>query len=78
VLRWTCWLLLWRTHPWPQQDDLSLGIVGGSHRGAPAIVATVVAGVIVLAFPLPLALTVAFATIVGGGVRRGTGRWKTR
>jgi hypothetical protein len=68
VLWWTRRLLLRRTHHWPHRDGASLGIVeGGPHRGAPAIVTTVVAravGAVVLAFPLPCALTLVFATIV--------------
>jgi hypothetical protein len=49
-------------------------IEGGPHRGAPAVVSVVVAGAaeaIVLAFPLPLALPLAFATVVGVWGRRG-------
>jgi hypothetical protein len=66
VLWWMRWLLLWRTHPWPHRDRVGPGIVeGGPRRGAPAVVAAVVAGAIVLALPLPLALTLAFAVVVG-------------
>jgi hypothetical protein len=49
-------------------------IEGGPHRGAPAVVSAVVARAaeaIVLAFPLPLALPLAFATVVGVWGRRG-------
>jgi hypothetical protein len=66
MLWWTRRLPLWRTHPWPHRDGAGLKIVeGGPHRGAPAIVAIVVAGAIVLVFPLPVALTLAFAANVG-------------
>jgi hypothetical protein len=58
-------------HTWPHRDGAGPGIVkGGSSRGASAIVAAVVvgaAGAVVLAFPLSLALTLAFAAIVGLG-----------
>jgi hypothetical protein len=70
--------LLRRTHPWPHQDDAGLGIVeGGPRQGASVVVAAVVAGVVVLVFSLPLALSLAFAAIVGVGDRRGRGRWRT-
>jgi hypothetical protein len=76
VLRWTHQLLLWRTHPWPHRDGADPGIVEGeSCRGAPIVVAIVIVGVtraIVLAFPL--ALTLAFVTVVGVGGKRGRGR----
>jgi hypothetical protein len=82
VLRWMRWLLLRRTHPWPHRDGASPGIVeGGPHRGAPTIVADVVAGVtgaVVLAFILPLDLTRAFVAVVGVGGRRGRGRLRTQ
>jgi hypothetical protein len=75
VLRWMRWLLLRRTHPWPHRDGASLGIVeGGPHRGAPTVVADVVAGVtgaVVLAFTLPLDLTRAFVAVVGVGAGGG-------
>jgi hypothetical protein len=62
-------------HLWPHGHGASLGIVeGGSRRGTLAIVAAVVTGaggVIVLAFPLLLALTLAFAAIVGVWGSRG-------
>jgi hypothetical protein len=74
VLRWTRQLLQ-RTHPWPHRDGVGQGIVeGGPRRGAPTVVAAVVARVIVLYFPLPLALTV----VVGVGGRRGRGCLRTR
>jgi hypothetical protein len=73
LLRWTHRLLLRRTHPWPHRDDTGPGIVeGGQCRGAPAVVAEAV-GAVVLAFPLPFALTLAFAAVVGVGGRRGRG-----
>jgi hypothetical protein len=70
MLWWTRWLLLRRMHPWPYRDGADLGIVeGGPRQGAPTVVAAVVTGAIVLAFPLPLTLT--FVTVVrvraGGG-----------
>jgi hypothetical protein len=77
VLRWTCWLLLQRTHPWPHQDGAGSGIVeGGPHRSAPAIVATVITGaaravILTFPFPLPLDLTLVFATVVGVGAGGG-------
>jgi hypothetical protein len=68
VLWWTHRLLLRRTYHWTHRDGASPGIVeGGPHRGASAIVTAVVAravGAVVLAFSLPCALTLAFATIV--------------
>jgi hypothetical protein len=67
VLRWTR-RLLQRMHPWPHRDGVGPGIVeGGPRRGAPAVVAAVVARAIVLSFPLPLALTI----VVGVGARKG-------
>jgi hypothetical protein len=79
VLWWTRWLLLWRTHPWPHQDGADLEIVeGGPCRGAPAIVTAVIAGDVVLDFPLTLALTLAFAAVVAVGGKRGRGRQRTR
>jgi hypothetical protein len=45
-------------------------VEGGPHWGAPAIVAAIVVGAVravVLTFPLPLALTLTFAAIVGLG-----------
>jgi hypothetical protein len=81
VLRWTCQLLLQRLHSWPHRDGAGSGIVEeGPRRGAPAIIAAVVAGAvgdIVLAFPLPLALILAFAAVVGSGDRRGKGHQRT-
>jgi hypothetical protein len=75
VLQWTRQLLLWRTHPWPYRDGASPGIIlGGPHWGAP----TVVAGAIVLDFPFPLALTLAFAAVVGVGGNWGRGHLRTR
>jgi hypothetical protein len=52
---------------------------GGPHRGVagPAIVARAVRA-IVLAFPLPLVLTLAFATIDGGGGMTGRSCQRTR
>jgi hypothetical protein len=77
MLRWTRRLLLPRMHPWPHRDSAGLGIVErGSHRGAPVIVVAVVTrvvGAIILAFPLPLAHTLAFATVVGVGAGGGGG-----
>jgi hypothetical protein len=71
MLRWTCRLLLRRTHPWPHQDGAGPGIVeGGLSRGASAVVAEA-AGAIVLTFPLALALTLAFAAVVGVGQEGG-------
>jgi hypothetical protein len=67
VLWWTRRLLLQRTHPWPHRDGAGAGIGGGPRRGAPAVVAAVVTGDIVLAFPLALALTLAFVAIVREG-----------
>jgi hypothetical protein len=68
-------LLLRRTHPWPHRDGASPGIIeGGPRWGTPAVVAAVVVRAtraIVLAFHLPLALTLAFVVIVGVGGRRG-------
>jgi hypothetical protein len=66
-------LLLWRMHPWPHRDGAGPGIVEerpGS--GAPAIVAAVVARAVDFAFPL--ALTLAFAAVVGVRGRSGRGR----
>jgi hypothetical protein len=74
VLWWMRRLLLWRMHPWPHGDGAGLGIVGGPRRGAP----TVVAKAVVLAFPLSLALTLAFVIIVRVWGRRGRGRLRTR
>jgi hypothetical protein len=75
VLWWTHRLLLRWTYPWPHRDGASLGTVEvGPHRGAPTIVAPVgaeAAGAGVPAFPLPLALTLAFAAVVGVGGSRG-------
>jgi hypothetical protein len=72
--------LLRRTHPWPHRDGAGLEIVeGGSYWGAPAIVATVIAGasiVVVLTFSLPLILT--SVAVVGVGGRRGRGYLRTR
>jgi hypothetical protein len=60
-------------HLWPHRDGANLGIVeGGPHRGACSIVTAVVAEAVVLAFPLPLAITLAFVTVVGVG----GSRWK--
>jgi hypothetical protein len=68
-LWWTCRLLLRRTHTWPHRDGAGPGIVeAGPRWGAPAVVIVVVAGVtraVVLVFPLSLAFTLAFFTIVG-------------
>jgi hypothetical protein len=70
-----------RTHPWPHQDGVGQGIVeGGPRWGAPAVVAVVVAGAtgaIVLTFPFSLALTHAFAAVVGVGRIRGRGHLRT-
>jgi hypothetical protein len=66
--------LLQRTHPWPHRDGAGAGIGGVPRRGAPAVVAAVVTGDIVLAFPLALALTLAFVAIVRVVDRRGRGR----
>jgi hypothetical protein len=75
-------LWLRRTHPWPHRDGAGLGIIDGGPRwGAPAAVVIVVARTvraIVPVFPLLLALTLAFATVVGGGGRRGRGRLSTQ
>jgi hypothetical protein len=46
--------------------------------GTPTVVAAIVAGVIVLAFPLALALILAFAAVVGVGGSRGRARLGTR
>jgi hypothetical protein len=60
-------------HPWPHRDGASPGIVeGGPRGGACSIVTAVVAGAVVLAFPLPLAVTLAFVIVVGVG----GSRWK--
>jgi hypothetical protein len=67
-------------HPWPHRDGAGPGIIErGPRRDAPAVIAVVVAGAagaIVLAFTLPLALTLAFAAVVGVGGRRGRGHWR--
>jgi hypothetical protein len=82
MLCWTRRLLLQRTHPWLHQGGASPGIVeGGPYRGAPAIVTTIVAGTtgaVVLDFPLPPALTLAFLAVVGVGDKRGRGHRRTR
>jgi hypothetical protein len=78
MLRWTRRLLR-RAHPWPHRYCVGLGIVeGGPCWGAPTVVAGAAKAVvaIILAFPLPLALTLAFDTIVGVWGRRGRGRLK--
>jgi hypothetical protein len=68
---WTCWLLLQRTYPWPHRDGASPGIVeGGPHRGATVVVVGAVRA-IVLTFFLPLALTLAFAPLLGVGAGGG-------
>jgi hypothetical protein len=49
--------------------------------GCPAIVIAIIiraAGAVVLVFPLPLALTLAFASIIGVGGKRGRSHWRTR
>jgi hypothetical protein len=75
MLRWMRWLLLRRTYPWPHRDGAGPEIIEGrSHRGAPAIVTVVVAAAtraVVLAFTLPLALTLAFAAMLGLGAGGG-------
>jgi hypothetical protein len=77
-MRWTHWLLLWRTHSWPHRDGASSVIVeGGPRWGAPTVVAGAIR-VVVLPFPLPLSLTLAFAAVVGVGGRRGRGHPRTR
>jgi hypothetical protein len=50
-----------------------LGIVeGGPHRGVAApVVVTLATGDVVLVFPLPFVLTLAFAAVVEGGAARG-------
>jgi hypothetical protein len=64
-------------YPWPHQDGAGPEIIeGGPRRGAPSIVATAVAGAVVLAFSLTL--TLAFAAVVGVGGRKGRGRQRTR
>jgi hypothetical protein len=73
--------LLRRAHPWPHRDGADSGIIeGGPRRGVagPAVVAGA-ARAVVLAFslPLPLALTLAFAAVVGGGGRRGRHHQRT-
>jgi hypothetical protein len=60
-------LLLQWMHHWPHRDGAGPEIVGGSHQGAPAVVVGA-AGAIVLAFLIRLALTLAFAAIVGVGL----------
>jgi hypothetical protein len=78
VLRWMRRLLLWRTHPWPHRDGIGPAIVeGGPCRGVLAVVVGA-ARVVVLTFPLSFALTLAFATIVEVGSRRGRGCMSTR
>jgi hypothetical protein len=77
ILQWTHQLLLRRTYPWPHRDGADPGIVeGGPRWGAPAVVAGA-ARAVVLAFPFPLVLTLAFTTIVGVGGRRERGRLRT-
>jgi hypothetical protein len=69
MLWWTCQLLR-RAHPWPHRDCAGPGIADGRpRRGVAASAAVVVIGVVVLTFPL--ALTLAFAAVVGGGGKRG-------
>jgi hypothetical protein len=67
-------------HPWPYQDSVGTWIIEGWPRrgvATPAVISGA-ARAIVLAFPLPVALTLAFATFVGGGGRRGRGHRMTR
>jgi hypothetical protein len=67
VLQWTRQLVM-RTHPWPHRDDADSGIVeGGPRRGVttPTVVLRAT-GVVALAFPFSLTLTLSFATIVEG------------
>jgi hypothetical protein len=57
-----------RTHPWPHRDDADSGIVeGGPRRGVttPTVVPRAT-GVVALAFPFSLTLTLSFATIIEG------------
>jgi hypothetical protein len=72
--------------PAAAKEDASLATVrwcrsriveGGPRRGAPTVIATIGAGAGVLSFPLPLALTLAFSTVVGAGGRRGRCRLRT-
>jgi hypothetical protein len=73
-LRWTCQLLR-RAHPWLHRDGAGPGIVeGGPCRGVAA--PGIVAGAIILVFPLPFPLTL--AAVVGGGGRRGRGHRRIR
>jgi hypothetical protein len=70
-MRWTHWLLLWRTHSWPHRDGVGPVIVeGGPRRGAPAIVAGAIRAV-VLPFLLPLSLTLALPSLLGLGAGGG-------
>jgi hypothetical protein len=76
-MRWTCWLLLRRTHPCSHRDDVGPRIVEeGPRWGAPAIVVRA-DGAVVLAFPFSLALTLAFVAVVGVRGRRGRGHLRT-
>jgi hypothetical protein len=76
-MRWTCRLLLRRMPSWPHRDGAGPGIVeGGPRRGAPVVVVGAVEAV-VLAFPLTIALTLAFVVIVGIGGRTGRGLLRT-
>jgi hypothetical protein len=77
-MRWTHQLLS-RTHPWPYRDGVGPGIVERQPRrcvAAPPVVARATRAV-VLTFPCPLALTLAFVTVVGGWGRRGRGCRRT-
>jgi hypothetical protein len=63
--------LLRREHLCPHRDGVGPGSVeGGPRQGIAAPVARA-ARAIVLAFPLPLVLTLTFAVIVGGRARGG-------
>jgi hypothetical protein len=69
MMRWTHQLLR-RVHPWPQGDGASPGIVEGGPCKGVASPAVVVGTVTVVDFSYhTLALTLAFAAIVGGGDR---------
>jgi hypothetical protein len=72
MLQWMRQLLR-REHLCPHRDGVGPGsLEGGPRQGiaAPGVVARA-ARAIVLAFPLPLVLTLTFAVIVGGRGKRG-------
>jgi hypothetical protein len=69
-MMWWTHQLLRRVHPWPQGDGASPGIVEGGPCKGVASPAVVVGTITVVDFSYhTLALTLAFAAIVGGGDR---------